>query len=105
MGWSGFSWILLTHWLIRFLTNELHCSLHYMYLLCDTESNDVMSYWRPGQHELNRGPHNLLMTRLRATLMYAYIKGVGGMYSPECHYLQTISCVKTVVEWQGSRPY
>jgi len=49
-----------------------------MYLLHDTESNNVMSYWMAGQHEPNRGPHNLLRTRLRAALMYAYIKEVGG---------------------------
>jgi hypothetical protein len=41
---SGFSWILLTYWLICFLTNKLHCSLHNMHLLCDTESNDVVSH-------------------------------------------------------------
>jgi len=66
-----------------------------MYLLCDTEYNDV----RAGQHEPNRGPHNLLRIGLRAALMYAYIIGVRGLYS------QAINCTKTVVEWQGSRPY
>ena len=80
MDWSGFSWILLTHWLIRFVTNKLHCSLHYMYL-CDRESNNVMSYWRAGQQEPNRGPHNLLRTCLRAALMYAYIKGSGTVFT------------------------
>jgi hypothetical protein len=49
-----------------------------MYLLCDKECN-VMSYWRAGQHEPSRGPHNLLRTCLRAALMYAYIVGVGGL--------------------------
>jgi len=82
MDWSGFSWILLTHWLIRFLTNTLHCSLHYMYLLCDAD-------WRAGQHEPNRGPHNLLRTCLRA----AFTRGRGDcIHQNAIIYKQQILC-------------